>query len=328
MVARYLRSRDVDAIRALGRPVSEQWAEHERLVHVAGDVDRPDSTRETRPERPVYSLLHLKRDLARQLLSPCTLCELRCGALRSEGEAGVCGVSDQAFIAMEFMHFGEEEEISPAHAVYLSGCNWRCAYCHEWRLFAEPTRGYRLAPDFADVVRRRKVEGARSLEFVGGSPEPHLAEILDLLTVLDQDLPIVWNSQGYLTGQAMRLLDGVVDVHVLDFKYGNDDCARRLSGVPDHTAVVLRNARAALSQGSVILRHLVLPGHLECCTRPVIEFAARLLPRATFHLMGQYRPAYRTTRTDGPLAGRLSESEWAEAQQLLSMAGLRSVIMS
>lgn len=70
----------------------------------------------------------------------------------------------------------------------------------------------------------------------------------------------------------MKLLDGVVDIYLSDFKYGNDSCALRLSHVPDYWETVTRNHKLAWESGDMIIRHLVLPNHLECCTKPILEW--------------------------------------------------------
>ena len=91
----------------------------------------------------------------------------------------------------------------------------------------------------------------------------------------------------------MRLLDGVIDVYLTDLKFGNDDCARRLCGAQDYLSVVRRNHRMAAAQGEVLVRHLQLPGHLECCTLPTIDWLAEELPGVAVNLMDQYRPEHR-----------------------------------
>ena len=132
---------------------------------------------------------------------------------------------------------------------------------------------------------------------------------------------MVWNSNMYTSAEAMELLDGVIDVYLGDFRYGNDACARELSDVDDYFAVVTRNFASAFGSAEVMLRHLVLPGHLECCTRPVMEWTARNMPGVYFNLMFQYRPGYRAGLHPG-IDRRLSAEEMRTAGVMAAEYGL------
>ena len=91
----------------------------------------------------------------------------------------------------------------------------------------------------------------------------------------------------------MKLLHGVIDIYLTDFKYGNDTCAKRLSKIDGYSEVVRRNHLLAHKQTEMIIRHLVLPHHFECCSKPVLRFIADHLPDTLVNIMGQYRPEYR-----------------------------------
>lgn len=97
----------------------------------------------------------------------------------------------------------------------------------------------------------------------------------------------------YCSEQTMKLLHGVIDVYLTDFKYGNDFCAKRLSKIDGYTVVVRRNHLLAYTQTEIIIRHLVLPNHFDCCSKPVLSFIAEHLPNALVNIMGQYKPEYR-----------------------------------
>jgi putative pyruvate formate lyase activating enzyme len=97
----------------------------------------------------------------------------------------------------------------------------------------------------------------------------------------------------YMSRETMELLDGVIDLYLADFKYGNDQCAARLSSVDRYFEVVSRNNILASKQADMIVRHLMLPGHLECCTLPVLDWLAKNVPGSAVNIMGQYHPAHR-----------------------------------
>jgi putative pyruvate formate lyase activating enzyme len=90
----------------------------------------------------------------------------------------------------------------------------------------------------------------------------------------------------------MSVLDGTMDIYLTDFKFGNDACALRLCDAPGYLRVVTRNHLMAASQGEVIVRHLVLPGHLECCTFPILDWLAEQMPSTPINVMGQYHPEH------------------------------------
>jgi putative pyruvate formate lyase activating enzyme len=133
---------------------------------------------------------------------------------------------------------------------------------------------------------------ARNVNWVGGDPTPHLHYILETLRECNTPIPQIWNSNMYLTERAMSLLEGVMDVYLTDFKYGNDDCAMRLSNAAGYTEIVRRNHAIARLSGEMIIRHLVLPSHLDCCTKPVLSWIAENLGEVKVNVMGQYRPAH------------------------------------
>ena len=247
------------------------------------------------PDGP--SLLDLKSALAHRMLSSCRMCERRCGVNRAAGERGYCGVGRESRVASEFLHFGEEPELVPSHTVFFSGCTFRCVYCQNWDIAMDARSGRpadlaMLAEDLRSGMR----QGSRNVNFVGGNPDPDLHVILDTIIMLEGDgefLPMVWNSNMYTSLEAMRLLEGVMDIYLGDFRYGNDGCASRYSEVENYFAVVSRNFLLAHRQGEIMLRQLLLPGHLECCTARIMAWVAENIPGTYFNLMFQYRLEYR-----------------------------------
>ena len=106
---------------------------------------------------------------------------------------------------------------------------------------------------------------------------------------LNGNNPIMWNSSFYMSEGSMGLLKGMIDVYSPDFKYGNDECAKRLSDVGNYTGVISRNISQALEDAEVVLRHLVLPNHLECCSIPVLDHVSESYgDQVLVHLMDQY----------------------------------------
>ena len=142
------------------------------------------------------------------------------------------------------------------------------------------------------AIEQRKKQGARNVNWVGGDPTSNLLYILKVLQQLDSNIAQVWNSNMYCSEETMKLLHGVMDLYLTDFKYGNDLCAKRLSKVDRYTAVVKRNHMLAYQHGEVIVRHLVLPKHGACCSQRIMQWIQENIPQVAVNIMAQYRPEY------------------------------------
>jgi putative pyruvate formate lyase activating enzyme len=308
---------------------SDPWQRHaEALARFrAGEADDLAAERETVPPllpSPSLSLLDLKIELAHRALYACDLCPHHCRVNRNRGQTGYCGVAAETAVHWEGILHGEEIELVPSHELFLSGCTMRCAFCYSHEAITRPMTGRVTTPgELAAWAGARNREGARSLNLVGGEPTVHIPTILRALRLLDRPLPVVWNSNMYATAEAMALLDGVVDLFLGDIHFGTDACARRLGRIPDYLpSVTAAFHAAAVSGASVIIRHLVMPGHLECCARPAMEWAASALPDVPFHLMFQYLPDYRAE--GDPVLGRtLTPQEIVRARRMAAEIGVK-----
>ncbi len=280
-------------VRAAGD--EELWAANEEGALAVRAMLHEATDRTGRPAG--VNLLDVKVELARRMLESCVCCERRCRVNRAAGERGFCGVGAQSRYSSDFLHMGEEPELVPSHTIFFSGCTFECVYCQNWDIAMSPEAGRHAEPAMlAAVLQEGLSQGSRNANFVGGNPDPHLWAILETIRLTGEasrDLPMVWNSNMYTSLEAMRLLEGVIDVYLGDFRYGNDVCASDFSGVEGYFEVVARNFAFAFRSAEVMVRHLVLPNHLECCTRPVMEWVSRNMPGVYFNLMFQYRPEYK-----------------------------------
>ncbi len=279
-VARYLDCKQVPVSFQKYQTTEELWAIHEKALKSL-DVQN------TLPEP---SLLDLKIELADRLFQSCCFCERRCMVDRRI-RAGICGVQE-SHIALEFLHYGEEPVLVPSHTVFFSGCTFHCVFCQNWDISQVPCGTIIPPKQLASTIQERKTQGARNVNWVGGDPTSNLLYILKVLKQLDCNIAQVWNSNMYCSEETMKLLQGVVDIYLTDFKYGDDSCAKRLSDIDGYLSVVKRNHALAYQHGEVIIRHLVLPNHIECCSKPIIQYIAEDLPDAVVNIMAQYRPEY------------------------------------
>ena len=271
------------------------------------------------------SLAGERLERARRHHAHCLLCEHRCGADRQSGERGPCKAGTVARVYKHRLEYGEEEELVPSHLFYLSGCDLRCAFCVGEINAFDPRRGQPLTPGFlgAAVAHGRR-EGAKTLQWVGGEPTIHLPSILEAMAGCDDWPPIVWKSDFHGTPEAFALLDGVVAVYLADFKFGNDTCARRIAGIDNYLAVVTRNLETAARQGDLIVRHLLLPGHFDCCFRPVSGWLRAHLPGVKFSVRDGYLPSWQAHR-HAELARPLDRGHGTRARELAEHAGLRVI---
>lgn len=262
---------------------------------------------------------------AEQHLDSCTLCEHRCGVDRRSGERGPCKAGCEARVFRHRVELGEELELVPSHLFYLSGCDLRCCFCIAEANAFNPSAGTELTASFlADAVAWGRRQGARNIQWVGGEPTIHLPAILQAMSGCNDLPPVVWKSDFYGTLAAFELLRGIADIYVADFKFGNDECAQRLAKVDRYVSTVTRNLQIAAGQGDLIVRHLLRPGHFDCCYRPIVEHMARELPGVKFSIRDGYLPRWQA-RHYGELAHPLDAHVANAAKELAAGQGLNVV---
>ena len=224
-------------------------------------------------------------------LRECRLCPRDCRVDRTAGERGYCGLDDRAHCFREMLHGAEEAELSPSHQVYFAGCNLRCDFCtvSEWN--REPLAVPELDGDWLlGRIEHRKEQGARNVNLLGGEPTVSLPGILEWLTRLRSPISVVLNSNMYYNSSIDALLRGFVGVYLADLKCGNAACAETLLDAKDYVEVARENILMAREHSSVIVRHLILPGHTDCCLRPTLRWLAGAFPDVKLSLRTNYVP--------------------------------------
>lgn len=270
------------------------------------------------------NLLDLKAKLADDLLAPCRLCWRECDVDRKNGELGDCKLGAEIRCYNEFIHYGEELEIIPTHAVFLSGCNFRCRFCSDWdhvvKVGEDPLIN---ATNLAARIDERQKQGSQTLSFIGGTPDVNLAGILECLTKLSQSPALVWNSNMTWSTQSEPLLQGLVDAFIADWKFGNDRCGKKLAGIEKHQSLVPPRILRVAQKTFTIVRHLVMPGHIDCCTTPVLERLRDKAPELRLNLMDQYQsvPITSALKND-PLSKSLNPEDFLIAKTCAEDFGL------
>jgi len=306
------------------------WHIHEKLLtefrRLQQEIDcrMKDLNRMDKPEK---SFLDLKIEIANRILEKCHFCTRRCGVNRLKGELGYCKCGSQISVSSMFEHLGEEPELVPSGTIFTMGCTVRCLHCQNWTISQWFESGEIYTPKrLALAVERLRRNGCRNANLVGGEPTPWLQQWLQTFKYVDVNVPIVWNSNSYYSEETAKLLAGFADVYLLDFKYGSNRCAKRISDAPKYWEACTRNHFYGKENGELIIRVLVLPGHLECCTKIILNWIAENLGKNTrTNIMFQYRPEWRAHEIP-ELRRRLTVNEMKRAVELGKEAGLTNFI--
>jgi putative pyruvate formate lyase activating enzyme len=327
--AKFMLSQKVPAKFNKKDPLETLWKEHEKRTKEFCKTEQEIDTYQKFDERtkPARSYFDLKIEIANSILQHCHFCNRRCGVNRLAGELGYCRSGDTMVVSSIFAHMGEEPELVPSGTIFTMGCTIRCCHCQNWTISQWMEPGTPCKPrEMAEEVERLRLSGCRNVNLVGGEPTPWLPQWLETFKHVNVNVPVVWNSNSYYSPETSKLLAGFADVYLLDFKYGPADCAERISGAPDYWKVCTRNHLEAKKHGELIIRVLVLPSHLECCTKPTLNWISENLGAETrVNLLFQYRPEWKAHEFP-ELRRRLSKEEMARAVQLAKRAGLRNVI--
>jgi putative pyruvate formate lyase activating enzyme len=264
----------------------------------------------------------------RELMRSCTLCPRECRVNRIEGETGCCGLGPGAVLARALPHFGEEPPISGtsgAGTLFLASCNLKCPYCQNYQISRDRMGEAVDRETLAGVMLELAMKGCHNIELV--TPTPQLPAVLEALLAACEwglQLPLIYNCGGFEKTEVIRLLHGIVDVWLPDFKYGNERDARECSAPEEYPQRALESigemirqtgerleTAGGIARRGVIIRHLVLPGRVQNSMDVIRLIASRLSKKVPLSLMSQYTP---TPAVSGePLFGRRVTREEYEA---------------
>jgi putative pyruvate formate lyase activating enzyme len=258
-------------------------------------------------------------------LGDCRLCAHDCGVNRLAGELGLCRAGAEACFFSAQTEVADEMDLIPTFAVALSGCDLRCDFCITGDASWNPGAGERLAPaDLAARAGEALQDGARTIMVLGGEPTIHLPAVLDLVSRLPDTAVLVWKTNAHGSARARAWLDGIFDIWLADLKFGNDACAQRLAKIPNYTQIVRENLEWANEHSRLIVRHLLMPGHVECCWRPVAAWLAAALPGVEVSLRTGYWPAWHAGR-HAELRSQISQADETLAGQIARSYGIKLI---
>lgn len=274
----------------------------------------------------------------RATTSGCELCPRKCGVERKQGKVGVCGAGEVAQVALADLHMWEEPPITGEHgsgAVFFSHCPLKCVYCQN-RQISREGKGNEVTPiELAQMMLDLQARGATNINLVTGTH--YLPQIEQALTLVGRlpfrnhvrladeveiigklDIPIVWNTSGFETVETVHRLNRFVDIYLTDFKYFSEELGKELSAVSNYCKVATVAIKAMLDKGGdtsssfsdeingakdkqpeVIIRHLILPGHVEDSKKVIKHVFNNFGDSVTLSIMNQYTPVLKTAADSG-----------------------------
>jgi putative pyruvate formate lyase activating enzyme len=244
---------------------------------------------------------------------------------------GACKLGAATRVSSHFHHPGEElvyRGTMGSGTIFFTSCNMRCAFCQNGDISTDKDNGIEVSGrTLAAMAWRLRTEGCHNVNWVGGDPTIHLHSIVEAIALLGRgfrpsadelaaadstkvdrhlwheaipedasyagawNAPMLWNSNFFMTPEAMKILRLLMDVWLPDFKFGPGRCAMTLAKTPWYWETVTENLRLIRDWGEdLTIRHLVMPNHVECCTYPVLDWIAEHMPEAPVNVMAQYRP--------------------------------------
>jgi putative pyruvate formate lyase activating enzyme len=314
----------------LNESTDKLWEQHTKNLEEYHAFEKKfDQNQKYTNEMSSPNFLDLKIELAKRVMKNCHFCERRCNVDRLNDERGFCQCGVEFAISSCFPHLGEEPELVPSGTIFTCGCSIRCLHCQNWSISQWKEKGVLTKPKkVAKIIESLRIQGCRNINMVGGDPTPNCWLWLETMGQVEKSIPTVWNSNSYYSSVTAKLLAGFIDLYLLDFKYGNNDCASLISNAPHYWETCTSNHLMAIKYGELIIRVLVLPGHNECCTKPILEWiAAHLGPWTRINIMFQYRPEWKAHQRK-ELNRRLTRYEIAEALKIAKNVGLKNLVRS
>lgn len=278
-----------------------------------------------------------------QILEKCTLCPRECKVNRNEGQLGRCRAGKNIKIALSNLHYYEEPCISGKNGsgtVFFTGCNLSCKFCQNYKVSQE-FLGYEITiEDLANEFLKLQNAGAHNINLVTAfAYVPMIVEALDIAKSKGLNIPIVYNTSGYESLETLKMLDGYIDVYLPDLKYAYDELSKDLSDVNNYFEIA-KNAikemkrqvgnpvfdENGMIQKGLIVRHLVLPNHLQN-SKKVLKWIRDNLGTETYvSVMAQYFPSYKANETED-VNRKLSEEEYKEIENYFYRLSLKNGYM-
>ncbi len=298
---------------------------------------------------PAYLKLHKTGELKKRvkelwdIMEACTLCPRQCNVNRLEGEKGFCGApGTKLFVSASHAHFGEERPLvgkGGSGTIFLTHCNLGCVFCQNWQISRLGMGEKNSIDELAGKMLRLQKLGCHNINLVTPTHySAHILKALDKAAEKGLRLPVVYNTSGWERLEIVKLLDGIVDVYLPDFKYWDSDMSDKYSSgaesYPDATKQAILEMHRQVGTASpaedgiirrgMMIRHLVMPNN-TAGSEKIMEWIAENLPKDTYvNVMAQYNPAYKAF--DYPdISRRITTAEYKKVVNSAKKAGLTNL---
>ena len=296
--------------------------------------------------QPAYLSLHRSGELWKRAqravgqLEHCRVCPRDCGVNRIANKTAACHTGRYAQVSSHFPHFGEEDCLRGfrgSGTIFFSMCNLRCVFCQNYDI-SQVERGTEATPErLAGMMVELQSRGCHNINFV--TPEHVVPEIVEALPIAVERglrLPIVYNTSAYDSMESLRLLDGIVDIYMPDFKFWDPVLSLKYIKARDYAEAARRSIREmhrqvgplrfdeqGIAWRGVLVRHLVMPGDIAGTAAIMRFLAEEISPDTYVNLMDQYYPAGRVSETQFSEINRhVTAAEFEQALDLARRAGL------
>lgn len=272
-------------------------------------------------------------------MEDCRLCPRNCGVNRVKGETGFCKTGRRARVASYNAHFGEEAPLAGQYGsgtIFISSCNLLCDFCQNYEI-SHQSEGAEVEPEqMAEMMVHLSERGCHNINFVTPSHVvPQIMEALVWAVEMGIRVPLVYNSGGYDKPETLKLLDGIFDIYMPDFKFWEEKWSDRYCDAPDYRQVAMSAVREMHRQvgdlvmdergvafRGLLVRHLVMPGDVSG-TEKIMDFLAGEISADTYvNVMDQYRPCGEA-QSDAFVNRRLRSEEFRRAMDAARQAGLK-----
>jgi len=275
---------------------------------------------------------------ARSLLSSCRLCGNLCGVNRLSDQKGKCNSGKDLMIASYNVHFGEEPPVSGnkgSGTIFFTNCSLRCIYCQNYPISQLGNGKVISVQELAEIMMELQIQGCHNVNFVTPTHFiPQIVEATFYAWEMGFYLPLVYNTSGYETVEGLKLLEGVIDIYLVDMRYSDDEVAFSYSSAKNYVKINREAVKEMFSQvgnlitdqngiaiSGLIIRHLILP-HNIAGSKKTFEFIKKEIADGVWvSLMNQYFPAHQALE-DPLLNRRTTKKEYSLAQKEFQKCGL------
>ena len=266
-------------------------------------------------------------------LESCEACPFKCKVNRLAGQIGRCKCNDKIKIDLYSLHYFEEPCISGKEGsgtVFFSNCNLNCIYCQNYKISQEGKGNEITVEELANIFLKQQESGANNINLV--TPTMYVYQIIEAIKIAKSKgltLPIIYNTNGYENVETIRELKGYVDIYLPDLKYYSDELAIKYSKAPNYFSIATNSILEMINQvgipefdsngiikKGVIIRHLVLPGHIQNSKHILKWLKENVDKKAYVSVMAQYFPTYKA-KNDKYLNRKLNNKEYRDIENYL-----------